>query len=225
MMTLSREQERVLALAAVVQASTLLYEMVMENKFDEAAFTVCINSIYNQAPANLSEVYGDFTALQKGLTMLSQIFDAPKTLQYREISRYTISTVHLARKLIKNTALMEKLSQKIRFVASQAQYFSPTHSNVISSIAQAYIDTLGTLPFRIQIIGRPDIMKRPEILDKARALLMAAIRSAVLWQQLGASQWQLLFKRKALANMAQKLWMEIRDYVPDPKLRAGDGGG
>ena len=51
-------------------------------------------------------------------------------------------------------------------------------------------------------------MKRAETLEKARALLMAAVRSAVLWQQLGASHWQLLFKRKALAASAKQLLTE-----------------
>lgn len=210
MMTLNREQERVLALAGIIQAATLLYEVVMENKFDEAAFTVCINSIYNQQPAHMVDVYGGLEGLQKGLSVLGRIFSAPKSLEYREISRYTISALHLARKLVKNKALTKKLSNKIRFATSQAQYFSTTHSNVIASIAQAYVDTLGTLPFRIQIIGRPEMMKRPETLDKARALLMAAVRSAVLWQQLGATQWQFLFKRKALMNTAQQLLAAIK---------------
>ncbi|MCE3237777.1 MAG: lysogenization regulator HflD [Gammaproteobacteria bacterium] len=210
MMTFNRDQERVLALAGIIQASALLYEMVMENKLDETAFTVCMNSIYNQEPAHFMDVYGSLEGLHKGLFVLSGIFTAPKSLAYKEISRYTISALHLARKLVKNTALTEKLSSKVRFASTQAQYFSATHSNVISSIAQAYVDTLGMLPFRIQIIGRPEIMKRPEILDKARALLMAAVRSAILWQQLGASQWQLLFKRKALMNTAQKLLGEIQ---------------
>lgn len=210
MMTLNRDQERVLALAGIVQAATLIYEMVMENKLDENAFAVCMSSIYNQQPAHFMDVYGDLAGLQKGLTILSRLFNMPRTLEYREISRYTISALHLARKLNKNKVLMEKLAQKIRFASTQAQYFSATHSNVIASIAQAYIDTLGNLPFRIQIIGRPEIMKRPETLDKARALLMAAVRSAILWQQLGASQWLFLFKRKALTNTAQKLLAEIK---------------
>lgn len=209
-MTFNRDQERVLALAGIIQASTLLYEMVMENKVDEAAFTICMNSIYNQQPAHIMDVYGSLAGLQKGLSTLGRLFNMPRSVEYREISRYTISALHLARKLAKNKVLMEKLSNKIRFTSTQAQYFSTTHSNVIASIAQSYIDTLGNLPFRIQIIGRPEIMKRPETLDKARALLMAAVRSAVLWQQLGASQWLFLFRRKALANTAQKLLAEIK---------------
>ncbi len=209
MMTLTREQERVLALSGVVQAATLLFEFTIENKWDEAAFAVCIGSLYNQNPADLTDIYGDLHGLEKGLSILARIFQAPKSLKDREITRYSVGTIHLARKLAKNKALTEKLKTKIRFSASQAQYFSPTHSNVIASIAETYVETLGSLPFRIQILGRPEIMKRAETLEKARALLMAAVRSAVLWQQLGASQWQLLFKRKALANSAKALLGEM----------------
>lgn len=211
MMTLTRDQERILALAGLIQSSALVYEVAMENKLDEAAFAVCMKSIYNQEPATFMDIYGNIAGLEKGLSILTRIFTSPKSLQYREISRYTVSALHLAGKLLKNKPLIEKLSAKIRFSASQAEYFSATHSNVIASIAQAYVDTLGSLPFRIQIIGRPEIMKRPETLDKARALLLAAVRSAVLWQQLGASQWQLLFKRKALTKAAQQMLANMND--------------
>ena len=208
MTTLTKEQERTLALAGIIQAATLVYEVTMENKLDESAFGVLMNSVYKQNPQQVLDVYGSIAGLQKGLLTLSTIFTAPKSLEYREVSRYTISALHLAKKLLKNKTLNEQLANKIRFAASQADYFSPTHNNVIASIAQAYVDTLGTLPFRIQVIGRPEIMKRAETLEKARALLMAAVRSAVLWQQLGASHWQLLFKRKALAASAKQLLTE-----------------
>jgi high frequency lysogenization protein len=208
MTTLSKEQERTLALAGIIQAATLVYEITMENKLDEVAFSVSMHSVYNQNPQQVLDVYGSIAGVQKGLLTLSNIFTAPKSLEYREVSRYTISALHLARKLLKNKNLGDQLANKIRFASSQAEYFSATHSNVIASIAQAYVDTLGTLPFRIQVIGRPEIMKRAETLEKARALLMAAVRSAVLWQQLGASHWHLLFKRKALAQSAKQLLAE-----------------
>ena len=48
MMTLNRDQERVLALAGIVQAAALIYEMVMENKLDENTFAICIEIMYQQ---------------------------------------------------------------------------------------------------------------------------------------------------------------------------------
>jgi len=41
--------------------------------------------------------------------------------------------------------------------------------------------------------------------DKVRAALLASVRSAVLWHQLGGRQWQLLISRKQCAMLARGL--------------------
>ena len=45
--------------------------------------------------------------------------------------------------------------------------------------------------------------------DKIRACLLAGIRSAVLWRQVGGSKWQLLFHRKKLVQAAQQLYSTL----------------
>ncbi|MEO6102953.1 MAG: DUF489 family protein, partial [Pseudoxanthomonas sp.] len=39
-----------------------------------------------------------------------------------------------------------------------------------------------------------------------RAILLAAVRSAVLWRQLGGSFWDLVFSRRAMADTASE-WL------------------
>ena len=52
--------------------------------------------------------------------------------------------------------------------------------------------------------------KQPEIVqDKIRACLLAGIRSAVLWRQVGGSKWQLLFHRKKLVQAARQLYLTL----------------
>ncbi len=208
-MTLSPLEERILALAGVLQASLLIYEWVIEDKSDELAFNTCISSLYQQNPAQFIEIYGDVKNLRRGLILLSKIFDAPKASVYREVTRYAIGALHLAKQLQKNSKLSDSLSQRIRFAGSQAEYFNATHSNVIASLAQAYTETLGTLNFRIHIVGRPELMKRSDAMSKSRALLLAAVRSAILWYQLGGRHWQLLFKRKQMQEGARALLARI----------------
>lgn len=41
--------------------------------------------------------------------------------------------------------------------------------------------------------------------DKVRALLLAGIRSAMLWRQLGGRRWQLLFSRRKLLDQLYPL--------------------
>ncbi|MCW9047867.1 MAG: DUF489 family protein, partial [Gammaproteobacteria bacterium] len=45
--------------------------------------------------------------------------------------------------------------------------------------------------------------------NKVRALLFAAVRSAVLWRQCGGSRWQLLLSRKKYIESAARLLKKL----------------
>jgi len=47
--------------------------------------------------------------------------------------------------------------------------------------------------------------------NKIRTLLLAGIRAAVLWRQMGGNRWQLLFSRKDIINDAKMLIGEIKN--------------
>jgi len=58
---------------------------------------------------------------------------------------------------------------------------------------------------RILIAGNPVYLEQAENASRVRTLLLSAIRSGVLWHQLGGSRWQLLFQRKKIILTAKKL--------------------
>jgi high frequency lysogenization protein len=58
---------------------------------------------------------------------------------------------------------------------------------------------------RIQVSGSPQILQRDENAEKVRALLLAGIRSAVLWRQSGGRRWQLIFNRRKVIHHARDL--------------------
>jgi high frequency lysogenization protein len=58
--------------------------------------------------------------------------------------------------------------------------------------------------------GEHHILNVQENADKIRALLLAAVRSAVLWRQCGGSRWQMLFKRDQLIAEAEAVIEENR---------------
>jgi high frequency lysogenization protein len=91
------------------------------------------------------------------------------------------------------------------YAASQAKYFSETHPNVLSSLADIYVTTIGKLPYRLKVSGQAKYLHHPEIIYKVRALLLAGIRSAILWQQVGGTRWQLLLSRNKIVAMAKKI--------------------
>ncbi|MCY1460592.1 High frequency lysogenization protein HflD [compost metagenome] len=71
---------------------------------------------------------------------------------------------------------------------------------MIAACGALYQDTLSTLRQRIQVHGDMRQLQQPSNASKIRALLLAGIRSARLWRQLGGHRWQLVFSRRKLLS-------------------------
>jgi high frequency lysogenization protein len=119
----------------------------------------------------------------------------------------------LERKLMKRKDLLDAITAGIDKAESQREHFGTTHENVIASLADLYTQTISTLQPRIIVNGEHNHVSNPSNANKIRALLLAAIRSAVLWRQCGGTRWQLLFNRKAILAQAQKLLDETTARV------------
>ena len=101
--------------------------------------------------------------------------------------------------------LLENISQGLERARQQSEHFSLTHENVIANLADTYLNTVSTINPRIMVNGDPHLLQRPDVANRIRALLLAGIRSAVLWRQSGGGRLQLLFKRRAILNEAGSL--------------------
>lgn len=60
-------------------------------------------------------------------------------------------------------------------------------------MAGIYVDVISPLGPRIQVTGSPAVLQSPQVQAKVRASLLAGIRAAVLWQQVGGGRLQLMF--------------------------------
>ena len=57
---------------------------------------------------------------------------------------------------------------------------------------------------RILVRGEQNYLRNNDNAAKIRALLLAGIRAAVLWQQLGGSRWTLFWSRRKYVATAKK---------------------
>lgn len=201
----TKTQDRVLALAGIFQAARLVHDLAKNGKLDEEAFTTSINSIYKVDAKDVPDVYGGKSSVRVGLRVLLRLFDSERESTDLYISRYVISMIHLEKKLTRNTSMLTNLARRVRYAISQANYFSSIHPTVIASLADIYVSTLGSLPFRIHVFGQAKFLNQTETIEKIRALLLAGVRSAVLWRQLGGSRWHLFFKRQQIVKVAKQL--------------------
>ncbi len=202
----SEYQFRILALAGVFQAAALIKQLAKTNRLDEASFLASIQSIFKINADDPSEIYESPQNLTLGLNELIQLFTNNKAPKDPEIARYVFSLLHLERKLKENPKMLDIIRTGIERASKQALHFSPTHENVMANLASIYTDTLSTFSFRVHVTGEPIYLTQTPILNKVRALLLAGIRSAVLWRQMGGRRWQLLIFRNNILQTA-KAWL------------------
>lgn len=198
--------ERSLALAGVFQSAALVRDLARTGSTEKIAFDTSIHSIYQIDARTVEQVYGGkINGLRLGLQELVNLLGHTTVTPDREITRYLIGLMHLERKLIRSAETKKKLSRRIKHAISQANYFSASPQLVIDGLADIYVTTLGLLPFRLHVVGQSKYLAHAETISKIRAVLLAGVRSAVLWRQLGGSRWQLFLMRNKLMVIGKQL--------------------
>ena len=196
---MSEIQEQLIALGGVFQAAVLVDRIARTGQTSEAHLACLLGSLLVRDPDNTLEVFGgDDSNLIDGYRALASALERdPGSLQ-REPLRYALSMLGLERQLAKRDDLLETIGNRLPQIQSQADHFGLVHENVIASSGALYQDTLSTLRQRIQVHGDMRHLQQPNNASRIRALLLAGIRAARLWRQLGGHRWQLVFSRRKL---------------------------
>ncbi|MCL2905357.1 high frequency lysogenization protein HflD [Shewanella fodinae] len=190
-----------MALAATLQAVAQVQYIARHGETDDEQLAAALNTIMVTDPDSIDDIYPDKKVLANGYRwVINQLGDNHQ--KDVEITRYLVGLLALERKLSRNHAALAMMSERIQQVRRQLQHFAVTDEQVIANIADIYSDIISNLGPKIQISGNPHILQQKQVQNKIRALLLAAMRSAVLWRQLGGKRRQLVFSRKAIVDTA-----------------------
>lgn len=203
-------EDMTIALAGIIQATSLVRQLAQTGKIPEEVFNTSIYSIFQTDPMDIASVYTNLHGVKWGLEKLAIQMDKNPD---RVVTRYMLSVIHLQKKLSRSTLLSNNLAKRMDQVKKQVEYFSLTHPTVIANLADIYLNTLSTFNFRIVIWGSQRILSVHQNMEKIRALLLAGVRSAVLWRQMGGSRWQFLFSRAKIKATAETLLKSL-DHDP-----------
>jgi len=194
---------RTMAFAGILQAIAQVQHLARHGELDNAELAASLNTILVTNPDNTADVYQDKIVLQKGYKLiLNQLGDSSQ--KDVEITRYLVGVLALERKLVRSNSGLGMLAERINQVNRQLHHFAITDEQVVANLASIYSDIISNLGPKIQISGNPVCLQRPIVQHKIRALLLAAIRSAVLWRQLGGKRRHLVFAHKAIVDTAKK---------------------
>ncbi|WP_303903191.1 high frequency lysogenization protein HflD [Thiohalomonas denitrificans] len=197
--------DRTLALAGIFQAVYLVDQVARRGSANPAAFETSIRSLFATTPKSAEDVYGSSSQLRTGLECLQSQLGFGKSPRNLELTRYAIGILNLERKLAKKPRYLDNIGKGIDRARRQAEHFSLTHENVVASLADTYVNSVSILTPRIMVAGEHGHLNQSANANRVRALLLSAIRSAVLWKQSGGGRLQLLFRRKAFFEEAQRL--------------------
>jgi len=206
-------KEQVITLAAICQIAYQVQQVSQDGKIDDNEFKLILNSIINTSPDNTLAVYGgELTNIKQGLTLLvNHLGDGAKKggMKNTELTRYIISLINLERRLTKKPKNLALLGERINATQRQLEHYDITSEPLIASFASIYSDIISPLSSPIQVTGNPAILKQPVNQYKIRALLLAGVRAAVLWRQVGGKRRTILFSRTKLIDIAKQLLNDI----------------
>ena len=104
--------------------------------------------------------------------------------------------------------MLQQLADGIRASKERLQHYPLLHPNILAGMAGLYTDTISTLQPRIMVQGEPLHLQNPENANRVRALLLAGIRSSMLWRQCGGHRFQVIFSRGRQLALAEGLLRE-----------------
>lgn len=193
---------RAIGFAGTLQAVRLAAAVAREGNCDARAMHASLLSVLCLEADTPAQVYGGLSGLSLGLRTLRDVFE--RRYHDDSLTRMTVTLLHLERKLHRRPAMQRTIRESIleHVAALQA---APDSQSLIALFAPLYSRTLSTLRPRVMVQGNGLYLSQPERVAQIRALLLAAIRAAVLWRQMGGGYLSLLLQRKHYAHVAHTL--------------------
>ena len=207
--------DQTLALAGIYQAASLVKQIANKGSANNAQIEACIETLFRFDADTVEEVYGDRAniingakVLQKNLTSIS-LSGSNKENRDIEITKYIISLIMLEKTLEKRPKMLDEISDRLKAIEEKFEFFPLGHDNTYAKLGHLYKETISTLGPKIIVSGEQPYLSNENNASKVRAVLLAGIRSAVLWRQCGGSRWQFFFGQKAYQKECEKIIVRV----------------
>jgi high frequency lysogenization protein len=204
-MTLNSISNQVIALAGVYQACHQVKSVAWQGQCETCALDTAVESVFKIDAASLDDVYGGRQNVLQGLRILARELDPGTPQPDRELTRYVLSLLSIEKKLAKQPGISEAIGNAIAAATTQLNHFGHQHPNTLAALADIYQRTVSQFRPRILVNGERLHLSNENNAAKIRALLLAGLRSMVLWRQCGGNRLRFLLQRKTYYHEANSL--------------------
>ncbi len=190
--------DRVLALAGVLQALAQVRRIADTGQSEGAPVQTALESVFRMDAATAEEVYGSADAVRTGLRHLRDYLG--NATKDQALGKLALAVLQLERRFQRDAEMIAKVQAGIDAANEVAQRDGIEHPEVIRVLGDLYAGTISQLRPRVMVQGNPHYLGQAGVVAEIRALLLAALRSAVLWRQSGGSLWDFVFRRREMAS-------------------------
>lgn len=201
-------RDRVIALAALLQSVAAVRALANDGAVPGALVETPLYAVFQRDASSVEAVFGGLSGLRSGLSNLLGHLDGVAGRDPQQL-RIAATVLHIERRLIKLPLVLMHLRKSIEVAERQRDHFGLRHPTVMARLGDLYAETISQLKPRVLVQGNPLHLSQPPVVAQIRALLLAAVRAAVLWRQCGGSYWDLLLRRRALAACARRLLADL----------------
>ena len=211
-------QQQVIALAGVVQAARMVDQVAKTGSYPAAFFEASLRSLFAFDAPTVDAVYGNIQGVKLGLRSVVDMLTDATNEDHVAMGAYVKGLLKLEDQFGKRPDLQEVVASRLGHVNFKAQHFSDDAVELAASISAIYQDTISHLPYRIKVKGNVQHLQQTKNADLVRTLLLAGLRSAHLWRQLGGRPRHFLFKGGKLAATASDLSMQLSPVTDNGPL-------
>lgn len=202
--------DRVVALAGIYQAVNCVTRVARHGSADAEAMEPCIYSLLQVEADDVEAVFGPPGAVANGARqIIAQLTGKPQ--RNLELTRYVVLVMKLERALAGRADLLARIREGIESAQLKQAHSALLDPDMLAHLAEIYSSTISRLEPRIIVRGDPLQLRNPDNQNRVRALLLAGIRAAMLWRQVGGNRWQLLLKGKQILADARRYLARAAD--------------
>ena len=195
MSTSSALLEQTLAFVGITQAATLVDDIANGRPVSVDGEQVIVAAIFVTDPDSVAEVIGDLGGYQAGIATARALLSTPEP-GVVEALKYTMAIIDISRRLRANRALTTRLGELIRELTPI--WHTLPQDELFERGSEIYRTTISTLDRRVHVRGSGELLQQPAVANRIRTLLLAGVRFAWLWQQMGGRRWHLLMRRSTM---------------------------
>jgi high frequency lysogenization protein len=206
---MSSIENQTLALAGIFQSASLIEQLAYSGELNQAAYDCSFDSLFTFEAPTAIDVFGNLAGLVRGLKALTRYLGGENQDSGRNVAYYVLSMLKIASRLKHDQKLAARIQTGLQSIESQAADFEMSRTSIGSKIDGLYQDTISTINPRVMIQGEQNYLTNSANASRIRVLLLAGIRAAVLWHQLGGSKWKLMISRKKYVHSANRIMMKL----------------